>query len=180
MTPRPTSTLRASCALALAAWTFAAVAEPLPGDADTECSAPAADVSRALMRATNEARAEARRCGTTLMPAAPAVRLNSLLNRAARAHSRDMARNNFFSHTGSDGSKSWDRAAAQGYVYGYIGENIAAGYRDAGSVQSGWLNSPGHCENIMRPQYTQMGVGCTRSAGSDYGTYWTVVFGRPR
>ena len=84
------------------------------------------------------------------------------------------------SHTGSDGLAPWDRAVAEGYAYRNISENVAAGYPNAGSVQAGWLDSPGHCGNIMNPAYTEMGVGCTRSSGTDYGTYWTVVFARPR
>ena len=178
MSPKPIRVVPFALALALSS--LSATAAGLPGDASTACEAAASEVARALVRATNRARAEARRCGARSMAAAPRVRLNGKLNRAARLHSRDMARNNFFSHTGSDGLKSWDRAVAQGYLYRNIGENIAAGYPNAGRVQAAWLDSPGHCENLMRAEYTQMGVGCTRASGTDYGTYWTVVFGRPR
>ena len=114
------------------------------------------------------------------MAAAPRVRWSGELNRTAVRHSRDMARNNFFDHTGSDGLQVWDRAQAAGYAYRNIGENIAAGYPNVGRVQAGWLKSPGHCRNIMNPAYTQMAGRCVQRAGSDYGSYWTVVFGRPQ
>ena len=173
------SSFRPCCALVVAMLSLPVGAAARPGDASTVCQAPKAEVARALLRATNAARAEARRCGSTFMAAVPRLRWNGRLARAARSHSRDMARNNFFDHAGSDGLKAWDRAVAAGYVYRTVGENIAAGYPDAGAVQAGWLASPGHCENIMRPEFTQIGVGCTRRSGTDYGTYWTVVFGRP-
>ena len=176
---KPRSTLLFPCVLVLATLSFDAAAE-LPGDSSTVCTASVAEVARALRRATNEARSKARRCGSTLMEAAPKLRWNRELTRAARAHSRDMARNNFFSHTGSDGLKVWDRALAEGYSYRYIGENIAAGYANVGSVQSGWLSSPGHCKNLMSANFTHMGVSCVREASSDYRDYWTVVFGRAR
>lgn len=177
---KPTPILAVACALALGLPPLANAAERKPGDASTVCAAPPAEVARALIRATNRARASARRCGATTMPAVPRLRWNGALARAARKHSRDMAGNDFFSHTGSDGLKSWDRAVAEGYDYRNIGENIAAGYPNAGSVQEGWLDSPGHCRNIMNPSFTQIGVGCTRDTGASYGNYWTVVFGRPR
>ena len=177
---KPRSTFVFPCALVLATLSFGGAAAGLPGNSSTVCTAPTAEVSRALRRATNEARAKARRCGSTRMAAAPKLRWSRELTRTARGHSRDMARNNFFSHTGSDGLQVWDRAVAEGYAYRYIGENIAAGYASVGSVQAGWLSSPGHCKNLMSANFTHMGVSCVRDASSDYRDYWTIVFGRTR
>ena len=177
---KPTSILAVACALALGLPSLANAAERKPGDSSTVCAAPPVEVMRALFRETNRARASARRCGAQTMPAVPRLRWEGKLVRAARKHSRDMARNDFFSHTGSNGLKVWDRAVAEGYAYRSIGENIAAGYPNAGSVQAGWLDSPEHCRNIMSPSFTHMGAGCTRDAAAYYGSYWTVVFGRSR
>jgi hypothetical protein len=91
-----------------------------------------------------------------------------------------MIAGNFVSHTGSNGSASFDRALAAGYApYGwgkaYVGENIAAGLHTPADAVRGWLNSPAHRANLLRPEYREIGVGLTR--GGAYGTYWTQNFG---
>lgn len=141
------------------------------------CTTPIAEFREALLQATNEARASGRRCGSELYPQTTPLRWNGRLAKSARIHSRDMASNNFFSHTGSDGLQSWDRARNAGFQYSRIGENIAAGYNNVASVQTGWENSAGHCRNIMNPDFKVMGAGCITRSNSDYQRYWTVVFG---
>ena len=101
------------------------------------------------------------------------------LGSAAQLHSADMACNNYFSHTGLDGSTSGDRAQRQGYGSGFVGENIAAGYSSPESTVKGWMNSPGHKANILNVDYTEIGVGYAFGGNSDYGSYWTAVFARP-
>ena len=90
-----------------------------------------------------------------------------------------MATNNYFSHTGSDGSTFDSRISATGYSYRMAGENIAAGAATAEAVMELWMNSPGHRANILNCGYTQIGVGYAYNAGSDYGHYGTHVFATP-
>jgi len=104
----------------------------------------------------------------------------SQLTAAARIHSEDMACNNFVSHTGSDGSLPWDRARDQGYSYSSIAENIFAGSSSAQTIFNGWMNSPGHRDNMLNPTYTEVGVGYQYWADSTYGAYTTAVFAKPR
>jgi uncharacterized protein YkwD len=104
----------------------------------------------------------------------------ALLNTAARNHSADMACNGFFSHTGSDGSLPWDRVSALGYSYSAIAENIFAGSSNAQTAFDAWMNSPGHRDNMLNPDYTEIGVGYRYWADSPYGAYTTAVFARPR
>ena len=73
-----------------------------------------------------------------------------------------MVTNNFFDHGGSNGSTLGSRVAATGYVASALGENIAAGYGTVTNVMTGWMNSPGHCANIMNPAFTQIGVACIK------------------
>lgn len=101
------------------------------------------------------------------------------LDSAALGHSDDMAANDYFSHTGLDGSSPSARITAAGYAWSATGENIAAGYRSARAAMTGWMASKGHCENILRPIFTDIGVGVASGKGS-YGVYWTQNFGRPR
>ena len=136
-------------------------------------------VQQQLLDAHNTARAEARYCGSSYYPAVTALSWNCQLSAAAAAHNQDMVDNNFFSHTGSDGLQPSDRVQAAGYEYSYMGENIAAGYSSVTSVMNGWLDSPGHCSNIMNANYTEMGADRLTSSTADYSTYWTADFGRP-
>lgn len=103
----------------------------------------------------------------------------SQLGNAARGHSQDMACNGFFSHTGSDGSSFAVRITRSGYSYSAAAENIAAGYGDPASVVAGWMGSQGHKDNMLNPNYTEIGIGYIYVAGSPYGVYWTANFGRP-
>jgi uncharacterized protein YkwD len=110
-----------------------------------------------------------------------ALTLNPELVAAADRHSADMLNQDYFDHTGRNGSKPWDRAGAVGYAASTIGENIAAGYGSAESVVQGWINSPGHRANLLNFRYTEMGLGYSSSAQDtgtvNYGNYWTQMFG---
>lgn len=134
-----------------------------------------------ILDAVNRARAIERNCGERHFTAAPALALNRQLGDAALAHSRDMARQNYFSHEGKDGREVADRAVQAGYRWRGIGENIAMGQESAEEAVAGWLASPGHCANIMNRSFKDMGAGYAIGAGGVQGrVYWTQVFGTPR
>jgi len=148
------------------------------GGGNGDCSMSAED--QAMLEAVNAARSQARTCGTSNFAAAAPLTWNCKLKSAAFVHSSDMADNNYFSHTGSDGSSVADRVTQAGYSWSSVGENIAAGtpYSAVSAVMQGWLDSPGHCANIMRSSYTEFGASKDSSPTSTYGVYWTQVFGR--
>lgn len=104
------------------------------------------------------------------------------LTSAARAHSQDMANNNYLSHTGSDGSDPFSRMSSYGYSYSAAAENIYAGpgeYNTPYSAFSYWMDSSGHRENMLNSAYTEIGVGYWCNANSEYEGYFTTDFGRP-
>ncbi|MGB3760758.1 MAG: CAP domain-containing protein [Rivularia sp. (in: cyanobacteria)] len=107
--------------------------------------------------------------------------LNIDLSESAQVHSEDMALGDFFSHTGSNGTRVSDRTTSAGYQSSYVGENIAAGYITAEEVVRGWMNSPSHRENILNANYQEIGVGYHYLANDtgeiNYNTYWTQDFG---
>ncbi|MFI8951625.1 CAP domain-containing protein [Streptomyces sp. NPDC053750] len=105
----------------------------------------------------------------------PALAVDARLTGAAQAHSADMVARDFYSHTDPDGGKPWDRAAAAGATQRTVGENIACGQRSAADVVEGWMNSPGHRANILKADFTHIGVGL--AGGGRAGTYWTQLFG---
>lgn len=134
----------------------------------------------AMLEHVNAARSKARYCGSEYFEAAAPVQYNCPINGAAKKHSLDMANNNFFSHYGSDGLRVGDRITETGYQWSVAGENIAAGYDDVKTVMDGWLDSPGHCENIMDPRFTEFAVERVNATGADYRNYWTQVYATPR
>lgn len=104
------------------------------------------------------------------------------LTESAQQHSENMALQDFFDHTDPNGLRSVDRAENAGYETGFVGENIGAGYRTPQDVVNGWINSPGHRDNMLNAEYNEIGVGyffLEDDTGSfTYQSYWTQVFGR--
>ncbi len=97
------------------------------------------------------------------------VVINPLLTQAAYLHSVDMRDNiGSLNHTGSDGSRFWERISRTGYTGQARGENIALGYPSAQSVYQGWFNSPGHYDNMFNSNANEIGV-------AKVGSYWTMV-----
>ncbi|MGA7979114.1 MAG: CAP domain-containing protein [Chromatiaceae bacterium] len=133
-----------------------------------------------MLALVNQARAVGRICGQEgYFPPASPVSWNDLLAQAAQRHSDDMANNNFFSHIGSDGTNVANRVTDTGYDWSAVGENIAAGYETVQSVVQAWLDSPGHCANIMQPLFEEMGAAKAVNPNSYYQIYWTQVFAAP-
>lgn len=128
----------------------------------------------------NGARAETRRCGDKVFAATGPVRWNDTLELAAAGHAADMAANNYFSHTGRDGTTPAQRVARAGYQYTMTGENIAAGQLTPEQAVAGWIKSPGHCANLMQAGYRDMAVSYAINARSRLGVYWVQQFGAPR
>lgn len=151
----------------------------LPGIvAAAECEMDAID--QALLDRVNEARSQPRQCGDEHFDAAEPLAWSCTLEDAARAHSEDMAAQEFFSHTGPGGVEIGERVRSRGYSWLAVGENIAGGQESADQVVERWLSSPGHCANIMSDEFTEMGAARVEAPGSKYSPLWTQVFARPR
>ena len=154
-----------------------AVAGLIGLDASTSCGMPGFQAD--LLQQINNARAIARQCGANAMPAAAPLSWNARLFSAAARHSRDMARNDYFSHTSLDGRSMGERVNNEGYAWTAVAENIAAGQGSVSAVMATWLSSPGHCANIMRANHAHVAVSCVHQTGSRYGRYWTMVLAKP-
>jgi len=134
----------------------------------------------AMLEYVNAARTQGRQCGSEFYPAVSALEYSCPIEAAATKHSNDMAENNFFSHIGSDGLRVGGRVTETGNEWSVVGENIAAGFDDVESVMDGWLESPGHCRNIMDARFTGVSVVRVDTRSADYPNYWTQVFAKPR
>lgn len=134
-----------------------------------------------LVQRINAYRARGASCGGygSFAPTT-ALSWNDKLQGAAARHSSDMASRNFFSHTGSDGSNAGTRITQAGYAWRTWGENIAAGYGTVQAAVDGWMASPGHCANLMKPAFRHMGVACVSNSASTYRMYWTLDLAAPR
>nr|WP_019340223.1 CAP domain-containing protein [Stutzerimonas stutzeri] len=132
---------------------------------------------QALLDEINRVRASARQCAGKPFAAAAALNWNSTLAGLAEAHSRAMANGNFFSHLDRDGRTPGDRAELAGYPGAPVGQNIAAALDRPRRIVEGWLASPGHCANLMNPQFTELGAAYAVDPQSDAGIYWVGFFG---
>ncbi len=138
----------------------------------------ASGTNTAYLAAINLARSEARACGAKNFAATNPLVWNTLLEAAAKAHSDDMRDRNYFAHENPVGPTLAKRLQTVGYSWSSYGENIAAGYPSLEAVMKGWLNSPGHCSNIMNANFTE--VALVVSKGGAYGSYWTMDLGKPK
>ncbi len=132
-----------------------------------------------ILNQVNAARNTARTCGGKNYPAAPALAWNAKLEAAARAHNQDMLDFDFFDHTGSNGSSPGDRMKTQGYKFSTWGENIAWGQGTTKIVMDAWLNSAGHCANIMNASFSEIGVAALYPAATPNSPLWTMDLAKP-
>ncbi|MEU4425741.1 CAP domain-containing protein [Actinoplanes sp. NPDC024001] len=101
----------------------------------------------------------------------------SRLHAAAQKHSELQAEKNTMSHQLPGEAGMGDRVTAEGYRWGGVAENVAAGYTTPASVMDGWMNSPGHKANILNCGYKHIGVGVAKSSKGTL--YWTQNFASP-
>lgn len=141
------------------------------GDAQSE--------GQKLLAQLNVARSQPRQCGNQAFAAAAPLAWNATLGAISQDHSRDMANNSYLDHKDRDGRTPGDRAELAGYSGQLVGENIAAGQDTVGKVVDGWIASPGHCANLMNPQYKELGAAYATDPKSNAGIYWTAMFGAP-
>lgn len=102
------------------------------------------------------------------------LQLDPTLTQAANTRAKEIVES--FSHTRPDGSSCFTAVDQLGYSYRALGENIAAGYTSASDVMSGWMNSPGHRQNILTSYYGKLGVGYYEDPSQPYRYYWVQIF----
>ena len=112
------------------------------------------------------------------------------LQRAARAHSKDMIRRDYFSHN-TKGKYTFERRlkrfgyTSRGYKYYTIGENIAGGNSRGGRpahTMRRWMQSSGHRRNVLNGKFREIGIGTYTGTYKRYKgwTMYTADFGTRR
>jgi uncharacterized protein YkwD len=103
--------------------------------------------------------------------------LSDDLRWAARAYSRRMAEEGFFSHTDPEGRMIRDRLAEAGVKWRSLGENIASnkGYvNPVAACMRGWMDSSGHKRNILNPEFDNTAIGVWIAADGTF--FFTQIF----
>ncbi|WP_188434301.1 CAP domain-containing protein [Halopseudomonas salina] len=136
------------------------------------------DVGQEVLAEVNLARREPRTCGDQTFAAANPLTWDARLARAAHEHSGYMAEGAVLSHAGPTGEQVQARVDAVNYEWRKLGENVAVGQSSPKQVVEAWLHSPGHCANIMNPEFTDMGAAFESRPQSSI--YWTQVFASER
>ena len=96
---------------------------------------------------------------------------NAELTRAAHAHAIDMARKDYFSHRGKDGSMPQHRVRKAGYRACATGENLAFGQRDANAAFKAWVASPRHNRILLFRDFEEYGF-------ARHGRFWVLNVGQ--
>lgn len=109
----------------------------------------------------------------------PSLTIDGRLEAAAEVHNRDMARNAFFSHIGSDGSTPAERVARAGFAAGVVGELLAANNGLPVVVVDAWMRQ-GQRDTVLDPAYTHVGAHYVFEPGAPYNHYWTLKLASER
>ena len=117
-----------------------------------------------LLSFTNEKRREA---------GLSSLVLNGQLSQAAAGKAADMFAKNYWAHISPTGTTPWEFIVRNNYQYIYAGENLAKSFDKSNEVVTAWMNSPTHRANIMKKEYTEIGIGIAN--GSLNGEETTLV-----
>jgi len=126
----------------------------------------------ALLRYTNERRAQ-----VGLKP----LTLNKELSEAAYRKAKHMFSDGYWAHVSPGGTKPWDFILSEGYDYIYAGENLAKNFSNSKDVVDAWYDSSTHRDNLLSPNYDDIGFAVVDGVLDGYETTIVVqMFGRLR
>lgn len=143
-------------------------------------------IKKAILDYSNAQRKQGAFCGERYFAATTSLIWNDLLAKAAWQHAEDQAANQFLGHRSSDNKDLANRLDALGYQWHNIGENVGFGNDKQGfgntakNAVNTWMNSPGHCANLMNPAFQELGAAAAKGKCEPcHCLYWTVIFGTP-
>jgi len=131
-----------------------------------------ADITRnAIINLTNDTRSQA---------GLPILKESMKLDEAAKLKAQDMVENGYFSHNSPTGKTPWFWFLKTGYSYKYAGENLAIGFLESKEVYDAWINSLSHRENILNPNFHEIGIAVLKGFGDNNATVVVQLLGTPR
>lgn len=104
--------------------------------------------SQSLLATTNSERTKS---------GATPLKYSEKLSAAAHYKAQDMFQQQYWAHTGPDGSTPWKWLSQANYNYSYAGENLAKNFATPEATIAAWIDSPKHRENIVNQNYTEVG-----------------------
>ena len=108
------------------------------------------------------------------------LRVNGLLEEAARLKADDMAMNEYFSHNSPTGKTPWDFLREAGYSFSKAGENLAVNFSDSSDVINAWMNSESHRANVLNKGFTEIGIAAKEGIYKGRKAVYVVqFFGKP-
>ncbi|UFH52169.1 CAP domain-containing protein [Spirosoma sp. KNUC1025] len=130
----------------------------------------------------NQVRSKSCKCGTKRYSAASPLVYNEKLANAAQKHASWMASSLKLTHSEPQRelANAGKRLTQAGYQWSVVAENVAAGQPTAREVVDAWIQSPGHCKNLMDPAVKEVGIGFTYTNSGTYHYYWVADFAAPR
>ncbi len=137
-------------------------------------------VTEQVLKRLNEIRAQGRTCGNQTMGPATPLRWQPALLDAARRYAAELSSRRQLSHTSLSGANLPQRLEAVRYSLRLAGENLASGPDSLEEVLQLWLDSPGHCQNLMGPDFTEVGLACDMRDTASAQPYWVMELGRPQ
>lgn len=107
---------------------------------------------------------------------AQTLTVNPLLQKAAELKAIDMANKGYFAHNTPDGKTPWYFLEQVDYKYKYAGENLAVNFTESRDVTEAWMNSPGHRANIVKKEYTEIGIATSEGFYEGHKAIFVVQF----
>lgn len=109
-----------------------------------------------------------------------ALKESSLLDQSATLKGQDMFAKDYWSHFAPDGTSPWYFFKQVGYNYNWAGENLARDFSTSSGVISGWMASQGHRDNMLNPNFTDIGISVQNGTlGGDQTTLVVEHLGQP-
>jgi hypothetical protein len=108
------------------------------------------------------------------------LQTNASLNDAAKLKAQDMFEKDYWAHFAPDGTSPWYFFGLVDYKYTWAGENLARDFATSSGVVAAWMDSSGHRDNILSPNFSEIGIAVVN--GNLEGEDTTLVvqlFGKP-
>jgi len=106
--------------------------------------------------------------------------LNKQLAAAATGKAKDMFTNQYWAHVSPDGTTPWYWFREVDYRYSYAGENLAKGFTTSSSLMTAWMDSLEHRENVLNPNYQDVGFAVVEGSLNGETTKLVVaMYGSP-
>jgi len=104
------------------------------------------------------------------------LNLDPDLTKAASAKAEDMFKNNYWAHVSPSGIEPWYFFSEVNYDYSTAGENLAKNFNESKSVVKAWMDSPTHRDNLLNPNYNDIGFAVVNGTLDGYQTTLVVQF----